>query len=118
MHRFLLPLVFALGAACTGSATVAYSTPSPDPTATMVEVRPGVYAVAETDAPVFYSDNFYWRFQDGLWYRSNWYTGGWAVATPPVAVLRIDRPHRYVHYRPAAHDRVVIRDSRGRVHRR
>jgi hypothetical protein len=33
-------------------------------------------------------------------------------------VITIDRPQRYVRYRPQSHDRVVIRDSRGRIHRR
>ena len=68
----------------------------------LVTVSPGVQVIADYDEPIFYSDGFYWRYYGGAWYRSNYYTGGWVYARPPVAVLRIDRPYAYRHYRPPA----------------
>jgi hypothetical protein len=84
------------------SADVYVSTPD------LVTVSPGVQVVADYDEPVFYTDGFYWRYYDGGWYRSNNYSTGWFyVATPPVAVVRIDRPYAYAHYRPRGY---VARD--------
>lgn len=78
--------------------TVYASTPD------LVTVSPGVQVVADYDEPVFYTDGFYWRFYDGYWYRSNSYYAGWYYyERPPVAVLRIDRPYAYAHYRPAGY---------------
>ena len=63
---------------------------------------------------MFFVDGFYWRFYDGYWYRSNsYYTGWYFYERPPVAVLRIDRPYAYAHYRPAGY---VARSS-GRYYR-
>lgn len=88
-----------------GSGTVAYrasaTTTVASPQPRMVRVRPGVWAVAEYDQPVFYSDDAYWRYENGVWYRSS-YLGGWSrvnVDVVPRAVVRIDRPRRYRHYR-------------------
>src|SRR5262249_38835090 len=67
----------------------------------LVTVSPGVQVIADYDEPIFYSDGFYWRFYSGVWYRSTYYTGGWAYARPPAAIVRIDRPYAYAHYRPA-----------------
>ena len=82
----------------------AYATASVDgyaATPDLVTVQPGVQVVADYDEPVFFVDGFYWRFYDGYWYRSNNYYAGWYFyERPPVAVLRIDRPHAYDHYRP------------------
>jgi len=89
----LLVVVLA-GAGCT--ATVASDPYPPD----LVEVSPGVQVIADYNEPIFYSDGLYWRYSGGTWYRSHYYTGGWAYATPPPAVLRIDRPYGYAHYRP------------------
>lgn len=97
---------------------------SPD----LVAVSPGVQVVADYDEPVFYSDGFYWRFNDGFWYRSNsYYTGWYYYERPPAAVLRIDRPYAYRHYRPAGYvarsrgpyrrSEPVVRDHRGPVYR-
>ena len=116
MRHVVMTVMLALATACTGQATLAYTTPTPS--AALVEVQPGVYAVADNPEPVFFADNYYWRFYDGRWYRSTWYTGGWTIARPPVAVLHIDRPHRYSHYRPGTRDRVVIRDRHGHWQRR
>jgi hypothetical protein len=82
----------------------AYASASADgyaATPDLVTVQPGVQVVADYDEPVFFVDGFYWRFNDGYWYRSNNYYAGWYFyERPPVAVLRIDRPYAYSHYRP------------------
>lgn len=98
--------MFALliGAGCSGGGTVGYygsatatvAAPFPD----MVYVSPGVQVIADYDEPVFYTDGYYWRYYDSTWYRSHTWTGGWVYASPPRPLLRIDRPHRYVRYRP------------------
>src|SRR3954469_1746204 len=87
-------LAAALAAGC--AATVATDAYGPD----LVTVSPGVQVIADYDEPIFYSDGFYWRYDAGVWYRSNYYTGGWAYARPPVAVMRIQQPYAYRHYRP------------------
>lgn len=70
----------------------------------LVTVQPGVQVVADYDEPVFYTDNFYWRYYNGYWYRSSNYSSGWFyVAAPPVVIARIDRPYAYAHYRPAGY---------------
>lgn len=80
---------------------------SPD----LVTVSPGVQVVADYDEPVFYTDGFYWRYSNDGWYRSNNYSTGWYYyERPPVAVLRIDRPYAYRHYRPQGY----VARSRGR----
>jgi hypothetical protein len=86
-----------LGAGCY--ATVSGEAYGPD----LVTVSPGVQVIADYDEPIFYTDGFYWRYYGGVWYRSTVYTGGWVYAQPPVAVLRIDRPYGYAHYRPAGY---------------
>lgn len=93
-----------------GGGTLTATTVAPD----LLYVSPGVQVVADYDDPVFYADSYYWRFDSGRWYRSNWYTGGWVYATPPSAVLRIDRPYAYRHYRPAGYvaRRPYVRDHR------
>ena len=97
--RAIIPATFVLAAVLgTGcAATVSGDGYGPD----LVTVSPGVQVIADYDEPIFYSDGYYWRSYNGGWYRSSYYTGGWVYAQPPVAVLRIDRPHAYVHYRPA-----------------
>lgn len=117
MNRFIAALLFST-AACAGTAEVTYRAPLPT-TASMVEVHPGVYAVAGQDEPVFFADNFYWRYHDNSWYRTGGSTGSWIrIGRPPEVVLQIREPYRYQHYRPTSSDAVVIRDQRGRWHRR
>ena len=103
MHRFTLlaPVAAAvLAAGCLGtvgySAGVSSDGYGPD----LVYAAPGVQVIADYDEPIFFSDSLYWRFDGVRWYRSSYYTGGWIYATPPAAVLRIDRPRNFVHYRP------------------
>jgi hypothetical protein len=111
MRRTILSAVLFAAAAggCYTTGEVGYSTgpgynaggeayvSQPD----LVEVSPGVQVVADYDEPVFFTDGFYWRFYNNGWYRSNNYSTGWYFyERPPVAVLRIERPSAYAHYRP------------------
>jgi hypothetical protein len=94
-HLIATLIASALTAGCYGEGRVSYVATTPD----LAYVEPGVYVVADYDDPVFYADHVYWRFQDGVWYRSRSYRGGWAVtAHVPVAVRRIDHPASYRHY--------------------
>jgi hypothetical protein len=94
MRAIISATLLAAALAAAGCvATVA----TPD----LVYVSPGVQVIADYDEPIFYSDGFYWRFYSGAWYRSAYYTGGWAYAAPPAAIVRINRPYAYAHYRPA-----------------
>jgi len=103
MHRFTLPTIVAAVLAvggCAGpvgySATISSEGYGPD----LVDVAPGVQVIADYDVPIFFADGFYWRLDAGRWYRSSYYSGGWVFWTPPLAVMRIERPHEYIHYRP------------------
>lgn len=70
----------------------------------MVYIGPDVQVIEDYDEPVFYSANVYWRYNGGIWYQSRTYTGGWVtVSTPPPAIVRIQTPTMYVHYRASAH---------------
>ncbi|HEU4726986.1 MAG TPA: hypothetical protein VFT22_03835 [Kofleriaceae bacterium] len=108
MRRTILSAVLFAAAAAGGcytsgsvGYTAGYSGEAYVATPDLVEVSPGVQVVADYDEPVFYTDGFYWRFYNGGWYRSNNYATGWYYyERPPVAVLRIDRPYAYAHYRP------------------
>lgn len=115
----LIPFVIAAAAAgCYTEADVgygggAYVAPAP----ALVYAAPGVQVIADYDEPIFFVDGFYWRNDGSSWYRSSYYTGGWAYAPPPQAVLRIERPREYVHYRPQgyrarAQPTPVVRDHR------
>ncbi len=118
MKRITAALLFSTAAACAGTTEVMYRAPLPTQTS-MVEIDPGVYVVAGQDEPVFYADNFYWRYHDNAWYRTGGSTGDWIrIGRPPQSVMQIREPHRYRHYRPHSSDTVVIRDQRGRWHRR
>jgi len=105
---------FASGCAAGVEYRATGSAYSPD----LVYAAPGVQVIADYDQPIFYADSYYWRFDHGRWARSSYYTGGWGYASPPTNIMRIDRPQRYVHYRPqgwAGHQRStpVARDHRG-----
>src|SRR5688572_1424101 len=94
----LLVAVLAVGAGAGAGCTAAVASDPYGPD--LVYVSPGVQVIADYHEPVFYSDGLYWRYYGGSWYRSHYYTGGWVYATPPPAVLRIDRPYGYARYRP------------------
>lgn len=112
MKRFLLAAVAAAGLATGcytqgdvgagysyGYANAGYGYAAPD----MYVMSNGVNVVAYADYPTFYSDNYYWQFNNGLWYRSNYYGGGWAVTYDvPYRIRSIDRPYSYARFRPGA----------------
>src|SRR5688572_27965157 len=105
MQRILLPVVVALGFATGcyhhGDVGVGYSYGYAAPAPSMYYVSPGVHVVAYSDYPVFYSDNYYWRYDGGIWYRSTYAGGGWSVwHDVPYSVRSIDRPYRYARYTP------------------
>lgn len=126
MRRILIPFLMVAATACAGratytaSGTYAYAEPE------LVYAEPGVQVTYDSADPIFYSDNYYWRYTDGRWYRSSHWSSGFVVATPTVSVARLQSPYRYRHYRPHGyvsrrHDargREVYRDGRGRHYRR
>ena len=63
-------------------------------------VAPGVSVVATSDYydPVFYSDSYYWRYNNGYWYQSSDYYGGWRYATPPIYLRNLANPGYYGAY--------------------
>jgi len=123
MRRLLMALAlgtsaFVAGAGCAGTGTYAVtaSVRSPD----LAYVSPGVYVVADYNEPVFYTDNSYWRYNNGVWYQSSYYDRGWrSTRYTPRALVTIQRPYAYVRYRPStrymvrADGRVHVRDHRG-----
>jgi hypothetical protein len=103
MQRILLPVVAALGLATgcytQGDVGVGYSYGYAAPAPSLYYVSDGVSVVGYSDYPVFYSDNYYWRYDNGLWYRSSYYGGGYVVwHDVPYRVRSIDRPYRYARY--------------------
>ena len=90
-------LAAALAAGC--AATVATDAYGPD----LVSVSPGVQVIADYDEPVFYSEHYYWRQQNGRWYHSAYHDHGWSEAQAPAAIVRIHEPNRYRHYKPAGY---------------
>lgn len=116
MRRILIPFLMVAATACAGRATYtaegtyAYSDPE------LVYAEPGVQVTYDATDPVFYSDSYYWRYNDGRWYRSSRWNGGFSVATPTVTVSRIQSPYRYRHYRPDGY--VSRRDHRDHRDRR
>jgi hypothetical protein len=99
------------GAGCAGTGQVGYSAHATVSTPDLVYVSPGVQVIADYDEPIFYSNNYYWRYDSGIWYRSPYHTRGWVRSYDvPVAIRRIDRPTAYIRYR--GNNRTVIRDHR------
>ncbi|HET6146417.1 MAG TPA: hypothetical protein VFH68_02715 [Polyangia bacterium] len=74
-------------------------------------VAPGVQVIADYNEPIFYTDGYYWRSSGNTWYRSRYYNRGWAYAPPPPAIVRIDRPYAYAHYRPRGGPGYVARPA-------
>jgi hypothetical protein len=101
MIRTLAIILSASLAACAAQAEVRYSGNASSPELITMESDPSVMVVANSEEPVFYSENTYWLYRDHRWYRSSSHRGGWHEAdTLPEHVRRIDRPTRYVHVRP------------------
>src|SRR5688572_9693636 len=106
--RIIIALIAALAIGCHAHGRVGYTATYTATTPDLVYIGPGVYVIADHDYPVFYSNNLYWRYDGGVWYRSRTYNSGWTVSYDvPVAVRRIDRPTAYVRYR--ASGRVVTK---------
>lgn len=90
-------------AACATQAEVHYSGDASTPELVAMDGDPSVMVVANADEPTFYTGQTYYLYRDRQWYRSSSHRHGWTrTDQPPVAVQRIDRPTRYVHYRHAA----------------
>lgn len=112
----VLPGAFFLGlmvvlVGCTGRyraqgyATTTVSAPR------MVAVSDGVWVVEGRSEPVFYSDQAYWRYDNGAWYRSSYVDGGFVhvqAGVVPVYVRSIERPRAYVRYRAPARAQVRV----------
>lgn len=86
----------------------------------LAEIQPDVWVVEGYDEPVFFSDNYYWRFSGGAWYRSDYYDRDWVtVYDVPYRLRSIDRPTAYVRYyapygarvREGARGRVIVRNE-------
>src|SRR5687767_3312968 len=102
MSKILTSTFAALLAACTASGTtdVRYSATATASAPQFVEVEPEVQVIADYHEPVFYTDQTYWLFRGGVWYRSNDYRSGWVrIDAPPPRLRTIQRPERYVRYR-------------------
>ena len=83
----------------------------------LVEVSPGVWVVEDYHEPVFYSDNYYWAYRGGIWYRSSYYDYGFTrVSVVPARVRTIRRPRAYVRYRSSNRARVRTINNRHRYH--
>ena len=118
--RKLLPqflaVIFAAGAlSTTGCVARVHAGGVVTSNPQLVTVSPGVWVVEDYDEPVFYSNDAYWLYRGGIWYRSDVYYGGWVrTAVVPVHVRRIHRPRSYVRY----HARPGVRRRAVRDHRR
>jgi hypothetical protein len=115
MSKLIAVVIAGALGACAGEARVSphhvsVNVAAPD----LVSIGTGtdVQVIADADQPVFFQGNAYWLFQDGNWYRSNDYRGGWIrVETPPTEIRRIESPYAYVHYRQ--HERAArLNDER------
>jgi hypothetical protein len=129
MHTNSIHLLLAATLACFGAAgCVAHAhghahagveVDGPD----LVLVEPGVWVVERHHHAVYYVDGVYWRYADGVWYRSDYWDGGWivvGVSVVPHIIVRRDHHHyvnyvgpRYVERRPA---RAHVRHSPARAH--
>jgi hypothetical protein len=101
MIKTLVFILSASLAACAGQAEVRYSGNASTPELVTMESDPSVMIVANSEEPVFYSENTYWLYRNQRWYRSSSHRGGWHEADRPSEhVRRIERPTAYVHVRP------------------
>jgi len=97
MRTRILATALTLGVfGCAGGMSITATTPE------LVFIEPGIQVVVDSDVPIFYTDNYYWRYEGNLWYRSHVASGGWIrYDAPPQHLRRIERPQQYVHYRPS-----------------
>jgi len=107
--RTLALLLSASLAACAGQAEVRYAGNASNPELVEMAGDPSVMVVANSEEPVFYSENTYWLYRDRQWYRSTSYRGGWSRVDQPVEhVRRIHQPTAFVHYRNDAGSRTTF----------
>jgi hypothetical protein len=102
---------------CVASGQAGYSANAEVTAPELVSIDSDVQVIADYDEPIFYSGNYYWRYDSGAWYRSQNHTRGWVrFDNAPVAIRRIDRPSAYIHYRgsasASARSQPVVRDHR------
>jgi hypothetical protein len=106
MKKLLLSVIAAsaLGGCMThGDVGVGYSYGYASPAPDMYVMSDGVNVVAYADYPTFYSDNYYWMYNGGTWYRSSYYGGGWVVSYDvPYRVRSIRNPHSYARFQGGA----------------
>ncbi len=68
----------------------------------LVYVSPGLWVLADSNDPIFYSDGYYWLYRDGVWFNSFNYWGDWTyqpVVRVPVVIRSVRRPVAYRRYR-------------------
>jgi len=110
MRTRILAAALSLGiSGCAGGMSITATTPE------LVFIEPGIQVVVDANEPIFYTDNYYWRYSGNVWYRSQVASGGWVrFEAPPQHLRRIERPQQYAHYRPSrrAPTPVVVREDR------
>jgi hypothetical protein len=91
-------------------APAVYVAPAPQPEVVdeeapeLVDVSPGVQVIYDYDEPIFFSDGFYWHQDNGVWFSSRSYRGGWGrYDGVPMRFRGNFNPHAYAHYRPAGY---------------
>src|SRR5687767_14852232 len=104
--RLAFMLAVALGAcAGSGSGRVEYAAAVTVRSPELVTIEPDVYVLADADEPVFYTDNYYWLYRSGRWYRSHSYDRDWIYVSSPSPRLRtIYQPTAYIRYRSRTHE--------------
>ncbi|HEY4243088.1 MAG TPA: hypothetical protein VGM88_24920 [Kofleriaceae bacterium] len=123
MRNLLIVAALATAAGCYDDAEVVatpgYATVAAD--GSMETIAPGVQVVDDLDYPVFFSDGFYWRYDDGFWYRSSFAYGGWVGVGfdyVPWGVRGIHEPWGYAHWHGGyARGGVVARGAYGGYYR-
>lgn len=88
----------------------------------LVWVAPGIWVVEDHPYAVYYADGFYWRYANGIWFRSAFYDGGFArvhIGIVPRIVIGAYRP-MHIRYRAPVHVRArpIVRDHRAPYRRR
>jgi hypothetical protein len=108
-NSILVCLVLAGGCTATGSARYSAEVTSPR----LVYVSDDVQVIEDHDQAVFFSASMYWRYDNGVWYRSRYHTRDWVrVSTPPPQIVRIERPQAYVHFRGRAQAKTNQREMK------
>ncbi|HEY3805602.1 MAG TPA: hypothetical protein VGL61_23510 [Kofleriaceae bacterium] len=106
-----LAAALAASAGCYSDDVVAQPAYAAEPE--LETITPGVEVVDDLDYPVFYSDNYYWLWDGGYWFRSPSWRGGWVGVSPygvPWGVRGIRTPLAYSHWHGGyAHGHVAYR---------